>query len=146
MPTRRHGPLRQASVEGAPIASKEPQRVLVVEDDPALRKAMARELRAEFEVTLAGGLVPALEVLGRTDRLSAVVSDLMMDGPVGIDLLEEVRRRTPTCARILVSGTVVEADIRDAVTSGTVQQFVSKPWKAGALLAAVRGAVDALAV
>lgn len=125
------------------LSAKSCARVLVVEDEPALRRAMARELRIEFDVSLAGGLSSALDILHRGEELCAVVSDLMMDGPVGLELLEEVRRRTPACARVLVSGTVTRDDIDDALASGTVQHFISKPWDAGALLAAVRRAVDA---
>ena len=117
-------------------------RVLVVDDEPTLRRIMARELRNEFDVTLANGLAPALGCLGQEDQLCAVVSDLMMGGPVGLDLLEEVRRRKPQCARILVSGTLLPSDLGNALASGTVQQFVSKPWERGALLMAVRLALD----
>ena len=85
----------------------------------------------------------ALSLLNEGNGICAVVSDLMMGGPVGIDFLEEVRRRAPACARILVSGTMLEREIREVLQSGAIQKFVSKPWQPGELLTAVRGAVDA---
>ncbi len=117
------------------------QKILVVDDEPTVRKAMARELRLEFDISLAASPLDALALLDEGGDFCAVVSDLMMSGPTGIELLEEVRRRAPACARVLVSGSVVDSEIPAVLRSGAVQEVVCKPWQRGELLAAVRGLV-----
>lgn len=115
-------------------------RVLVVDDEPAVRRALGRELGAHFEVVMAEDAVTALATLARTEGLSAVVSDLMMPGLSGTELLAEVRRLRPECARVLVSGALERAGA-DVLAAGIADEVLSKPWRFGEVAEAVRRAL-----
>jgi two-component system response regulator HupR/HoxA len=118
------------------LDSSERRSVLVVDDEPALRDALFHELADEYDVVAAPGVEEALEILGRRKDFVAVVSDLVMRGPDdGYVLLEAVRLLLPRCARVLVSGTS-EGDW--FVRNETAHRFVGKPWRRGAVLAALR--------
>ncbi len=116
--------------------SQAPRRtVLVVDDELAVRAALLSELGDVFEVVTAASAEEACEILDRRKDIAAVVSDMMMRGPIdGYELLEEVRAALPRCARVLLSSS---AHGEWYVCNGTAQRFVQKPWEPGAVLSAL---------
>lgn len=122
------------------------RRILVVDDDPHVRRALARligEPHGEFAVLQADGYAEALSLLASTEGIQAVLSDMSMGpGPGGFELLAEVRRRWPTHARLLVSGTPDVREGEDLVRSGIAHAFLPKPWPPGAVLPAVLHAIE----
>lgn len=79
-------------------------RILIVDDDEALRRALARMLRARgYEVDEAGD---APEALGAIDRKSpdVVLTDIMMPGGDGVELINAIRGRTPRPGILAMSG------------------------------------------
>ncbi len=106
-------------------------RVLVVDDDPIVRRSLMDFLRQEgLSATGAGGAAEALEALdaaaasGRAVDL--VLTDVAMPGRDGRELLREVSRRHPATAVVMLTayGTI-EAAV-DALRLGAVD-FLTKP-------------------
>jgi DNA-binding NtrC family response regulator len=109
-------------------------RVLVVDDFPDMRRAVSRELGAAFTVVEAENAEHAIAILDEDQDFVAVVSDFSMGpGADGAALLDEVRRRLPEAARILVTGT--PSTIREAGTCDAADIVFDKPWKRGAIVA-----------
>lgn len=79
-------------------------RVLLVDDDDLVHRAIARMLRREFDVVTAVDAADALAKIA--DGLYAVVTDhdLGVGTSDGRHVLTEVRRRAPSARRILISG------------------------------------------
>src|SRR5438105_1867050 len=106
-------------------------RVLVVDDQEDMRRALRRELAKEFEIVDAASADEAKAKLD--DGIAAVVTDFAMgDGDNGDDLLRHVRERLPGVARVLVSG--APGASRDTKLDAAEMRF-DKPWKPGAILA-----------
>jgi CheY-like chemotaxis protein len=105
------------------------KRVLLVDDDPSLLRALWRLLRPEFEVLTATDGASALAALADFHP-DLVISDASMPIMDGRELLAEVRRRDPSCRTLLLSG----------CTSGTTGDFPMfvKPWDSEQLLEWVR--------
>jgi DNA-binding NtrC family response regulator len=82
----------------------ERQRILVVEDDPSMGRAMLRILHV-FQVTLCGSVDEARPLL-RTETWNAIVSDVQLGEESGLDLFEEVVAVRPELAEryLFVSG------------------------------------------
>ena len=79
-------------------------RVLLVDDEPELRRIFRRSLvRAGFEVTEAAGGATALE-LARSGRFDVVISDVRMAGGTGLELLDQLALEMPELPVVLVSG------------------------------------------
>jgi two-component system cell cycle sensor histidine kinase/response regulator CckA len=112
-----------------------PRRLLLVDDEYAVRRITARALtRHGWEVLEAESAEAALALLDadRNTSLTAVVSDVVMPGLDGAGLVEAVRQRYPGLPAILVSG-YAESMLGDR---GLVAiAFVGKPYTPKALLA-----------
>jgi CheY-like chemotaxis protein len=116
-------------------------RVLVVDDDAPVARALRRELTSEFEVLVALGPEPAAAALAGAPDLAAVITDLVMNGPRGLEVLREAVERVPGCARILLSGTPDAPEVQRALDAGLAHGFVAKPWTPGEIRATVRSAI-----
>ncbi|MGH2490177.1 MAG: response regulator transcription factor [Candidatus Limnocylindria bacterium] len=113
------------------------QRILVVDDDPALRRSLERVLRlASYDVTLADEGQRALALLGG-DRYSAVVLDVTMPAPDGLEVCRRLRAggdRTPV---IMLTSREAVSDRVDGLEAGA-DDYLVKPFAIEELLARLR--------
>lgn len=115
-------------------------RVLVVEDEVALREAYRRILaKAGFSVATAGTGDEAMAVIGQ-GLIDCVVSDIDLPGMSGNDLLKAVRKMDSGIPVILVTGYPTIESASEAVEYGALRYLV-KPVDASALVSAVENAV-----
>jgi DNA-binding NtrC family response regulator len=110
-------------------------RILVVDDEPMVLRALVRLLREHCIVDTADNAEHAL-LLMSSRAYDAVVTDYEMGGRDGIWLLRQVERRYPKVRRVLHSGSAPIA-VETHVRSGLVQSFVQKPATAGQLFASL---------
>jgi response regulator RpfG family c-di-GMP phosphodiesterase len=95
-------PAAEALTAQAPVTRSPTARVLIVDDEPAACKLLALLLalllsEADFECKIALSGAEALRLLEKDNR-DAIVCDLNMPGMTGMELLAEVRRRSPQVA------------------------------------------------
>jgi len=110
-------------------------RVLVVDDEPAIRWLIVRALSADgYETMEAGDGLDAVAALDLVPDL--VVLDLMMPGMDGRQVLAEIRRRGETPV-IMLTALTAEAD-RIAGLDGGADDYLAKPFSIGELEARVR--------
>jgi PAS domain S-box-containing protein len=119
--------------------------VLVVEDDPATRQLLSRELsRAGWRVTEAANGRVALDEVAR-ERPAMVLLDLMMPEMDGFEFLDELRRSHSSAeipVVVITAMTLTEADRRRL--NGGVERVVQKrPLEEDTLLAEVRALAGA---
>ena len=123
------------------IAAVKPmERILVVEDDRAVQKALRRLFEAEgFAVDVKGDGKSALEAF-RTTAPSVIVLDLRLPNMSGRDVCREVKQQIPTLPIIILSAT---ADVTDKVLLLELgaDDYVTKPFSPRELLARVRAAL-----
>lgn len=82
---------------------REPQRILVVDDDDSVRAALARYLqKTGYETVQANGGAAALELLQQA-RFAAMLCDIRMPGMTGVDLLPRVVAHDPDIAVIMLT-------------------------------------------
>lgn len=86
--------------------------ILIVDDEVTMREVLFRNLKAGGYVTRAAGSVTeAMAVLDR-EPADLVLSDVMMPGGTGLELLEQIKTRHPDTAVIMVTAL---ADIQAAI-------------------------------
>ena len=122
--------------------------ILCVDDEPMV----LRSLREQFERALGGceievaeGALEALEIL---DELRAkgvpvpvVVSDHIMPGMKGDELLVRVHERLPDTRTILLTGQAGLDAVARAVNAAGLYRYIAKPWERDDLTLTVREAV-----
>ena len=115
--------------------------ILVVDDEAEVRKLMVDTLdEAGYCAISSQHAAEALAAL-RAFRFAAIVSDVMMPGLSGLDLLELIRRTHPDVEVVLVTGYVARDVVRAAWSKGA-SGFVEKPFEPEKLLDAVAQALE----
>jgi signal transduction histidine kinase len=116
-------------------------RVLVVEDDDAVRAALRRGLAARgYVVELAADAEEALAVLARGEPLDVLVSDITLPGLNGLKLIERALHVRPGIGAVLMSGYPEDASL--ATAFGERVPFVRKPADPSDLARAIERAMD----
>jgi two-component system KDP operon response regulator KdpE len=114
-------------------------RVLVVEDEPALRQALAINLRARrYEVPVAATGAAALAAAAQ-DPPDVVVLDLGLPDMEGTDVIRGLRGWTQVPI-IVLSARSGQSDKVDALDAGA-DDYVTKPFGMDELLARLRAAL-----
>ena len=114
-------------------------RVLVVDDDAALARALGINLRARgYDVVTAASGRQALDVLARAHP-DVVILDLGLPDLDGIDVLHGIRGWNPVPVVVLSARTTSDEKV-DALDAGA-DDYVTKPFEMNELLARVRAAV-----
>jgi HD-like signal output (HDOD) protein/CheY-like chemotaxis protein len=111
--------------------------LLFVDDEPHVLQGLQRQLRPmrnEWNMHFATNSLEALDLMAMR-RVDVVVSDMMMPGMDGSQLLSEVLKRHPQTVRIVLSG----HSEREAVLRlvGPAHQYLSKPCNADELRQAI---------
>ena len=123
---------------GAPAAVAR-QTILVVEDEPALLRALRINLRARgYEAVTVQAGRPALEKATQR-KPDAVILDLGLPDLDGIDLIRELRLLT-SAPVIVLSGRTGPGDKIGALDAGA-DDYVTKPFSMEELLARLRAAL-----
>jgi two-component system response regulator HydG len=101
-------------------------KVLVVEDDPDIRKILEMFLSEKgFRVKVADGAQQALDMLAE-EPIDLILSDVRMPGMSGLDLLRHLKERDPEIQLVLMSGYSSVKDAVEAIQLGAAD-YVEKP-------------------
>jgi DNA-binding response OmpR family regulator len=117
--------------------------VLVVEDDPVIIDLLTLTLELEgWTVLRAKDAVNALDV-ARAEVPDVVVSDVMMPGRSGLDLVADLAADGATAAVpvILLSARALAAEVAEGLSAGAVD-YVTKPFDPDDLVERIRKVLD----
>ncbi len=118
-------------------------RVLLVDDELGVRTIMRRILeRGGYDVLEAAGGADALAMLERGERVDLLVTDLMMPGMHGSELMGRARDERPGLPIVCVTGHAAQlpAHLAPGAGAAAVAAVVTKPFDAEALLQAASAA------
>ena len=117
------------------------EKILIVDDDPAVLQGYDRLLRKELQVTTATGGAAGLTLLKQEGPFAVVVSDMRMPGMNGIEFLLKVQETSPDTIRVMLTGTSEIETAVAAVNQGKIFRFLSKPCGKEMLLKTLRDSV-----
>ena len=114
-----------------------PDAVLFVDDEEYVLQAVSR-LFDEEEIRLlkAANSQEALNLF-TNNSIAVIVSDNLMPGMKGVELLSKVKTISPDTVRILMTGNADLATAIEAINTGEVFKFIVKPWNNDELVAIV---------
>ncbi len=118
-------------------------RVLIVDDEPLIGRALGRSLAGSHDVVAVTRAADAVERIARGERFDAILCDLMMPETSGMDLHAELLRNHPDLAErmVFITGgafTPAAQDFLERVRNPRLD----KPVDSGALEAILRGLID----
>ncbi|MBI3578916.1 MAG: response regulator [Ignavibacteriales bacterium] len=114
----------------------EKNRILVVDDEDALRTVLSSELEGEgYKVNTAGDGAEAITIL-KSQAFDLILLDIKMPNVDGFEVLKFVKDNHPTTKVIMLTGF---ADLKNAIESKKLgaEDFVSKPYDLVDLLTTV---------
>lgn len=118
------------------------EKVLVVDDDSAIRYTLTEALRGwGYEPLEASTVAAALEFFD-VERPSAVLQDVNLPDGSGLDALLEYRKRQPNAIVIMITGNVLLENTIAALRGGAYD-FVGKPISLGELQVTIRNGIEA---
>ncbi len=138
--------MSEAAAQDFPPGESTARRLLLVDDDESVLRALRRTLRRSgWEVETATSGEEGLRILATT-RVQVVVSDYKMPGMSGVDFLGIVKDRHPDTQRIMLTGYADQHAIEEAINRSEVFRFLSKPWDDAQLQLTIASAFEQHAV
>jgi DNA-binding NtrC family response regulator len=117
------------------------EKILVVDDEPAIRYTLTEALRGwGFEPLEAGSIAEALEMF-EAEQPSAILQDINLPDGSGLDALVEYKKRRPQSIIIMITGNV-QLENTIAALRGGAFDFISKPISLGELQVTIRNGIE----
>ncbi|MBW4425832.1 MAG: SpoIIE family protein phosphatase [Nostoc desertorum CM1-VF14] len=117
-------------------------KLMVVDDEPDNLDLLYRTFRRDFQVYKANHAFGALEILDQFGEMAVIISDQRMPEMNGTEFFSLTVERFPDTIRILLTGFTDVEDLVDAINSGQVFKYITKPWNPERLRALVEQATD----
>jgi DNA-binding NtrC family response regulator len=124
------------------MAGMPKERVLVVDDDAAIRYTLSEALRSwgyePIDARTVAGALGAFDA----EQPAAVLQDINLPDGSGLDALIEYKKRQPQAIVIIITGDV-NLDATIAALRGGAYDFISKPIRLGELQVTIRNGIEA---
>jgi len=117
-------------------------KILIVDDEPDNLDLLYRTFHRDYKVLRADSGPEALQLLARVGEVAVIISDQRMPQMSGTEFLSMTAAQYPDVIRIILTGYTDVEDLVEAINSGKVFKYVTKPWDAEELKALVSQAVD----
>src|SRR3989440_12751914 len=119
-----------------PVSAPRKPVILTVDDDPAVSRAVARDLRRHYgdryRIVRADSGADALETLNELklggDTVAVFVADYRMPQMSGIEFLEEAMDIYPLARRVLLTAYADTHAAIDAINVVDLDHYLLKPW------------------
>ncbi len=119
------------------------QKLLIVEDDQAVRTTMVTCLELEgYAVEAVSSTREALDRL-ESQSYPIVISDIYLDERTGLDVMRTARRQNPDCVVILMTGRGSMETVM-AATEGGAFEYLAKPFEMAQMVDTIRRAEKSL--
>ena len=117
--------------------------ILLADDHPIVRQGMRRLLEAESDLTVVGEAADGLETVQMVEKLQpkVLIVDMMMPGLNGLEILRQVKKRSPSTFSIVLSMQSADSYVVEALKSGA-SGYILKDTGPSELVSAVRKVIQ----
>ncbi|MEB3295233.1 MAG: SpoIIE family protein phosphatase [Synechococcales bacterium] len=117
-------------------------KMLIVDDEPDNLDLLYRTFRLKFQVLRAESAMAALDLLDRHGEVAIIISDQRMPEMLGTEFLGKTVEQFPDTIRIVLTAYTDVKDLVDAINSGKVFKYITKPWNQQQLQGVVQQAAE----
>ncbi len=118
-------------------------RLVLVDDEEMVLDTLRSFLELETDYQVHSFTEPtAAMAFGQDNEIDLVVSDFLMPGTNGIELLRNFGESNPHAPRVLLTGYADKASAIKAINEVGLFQYLEKPWDNDQLLVVFRNALD----
>lgn len=117
-------------------------KMLVVDDEPDNLDLLYRTFRRDFHVLRAESGASALSILAQEGEVAVIISDQRMPEMKGTEFLSKTVPQFPDTVRIILTGFTDVEDLVEAINSGQVYKYITKPWDPHELRSVVQRAAE----
>ncbi|PIE33374.1 hypothetical protein CSA56_11885 [candidate division KSB3 bacterium] len=116
--------------------------ILYVDDDRENLRTFRRLFRREYTVLLAESGKEGLDILQEESPVPVIVTDQRMPEMTGIEFLDHSLRISPDSIRIVITGFTDVQALIDAINTGRIYRYITKPWDEQELYVTLKRAVE----
>jgi signal transduction histidine kinase len=125
------------------------QTIICVDDEEIILEALQEQLQAtfgeEYNIETSDSGEDALEffkeLMDEGQQVPVIISDYIMPGMKGDELLKEIHKLSPESLKILLTGQASIEGISNAINNAQLYRFITKPWDKADLVLTVKEAV-----
>lgn len=125
------------------------QTIICVDDEEIILEALQEQLQAtfgeEYNIETSDSGEDALEffkeLMDEGQQVPVIISDYIMPGMKGDELLKEIHKLSPESLKILLTGQASIEGISNAINNAQLYRFIAKPWDKADLVLTVKEAV-----
>ncbi|NJM85685.1 MAG: response regulator, partial [Leptolyngbyaceae cyanobacterium RM2_2_21] len=103
-------------------------KILVVDDEADNLDLLYRTFFRSFQVLQANSGLAALDILAAQPDIAVIISDQRMPGMSGTEFLSQAAEKYPNIIRIMLTGYTDVEDLVEAINTGKVFKYLTKPW------------------
>jgi serine phosphatase RsbU (regulator of sigma subunit) len=123
--------------------------ILCVDDEKIILDSLKKELSPEFRngyiIEIAETASEAIEIVGEAINdgwdIPVVLSDYIMPGTKGDELLKIIKNVSPNTYCIMLTGQATIEGVTNAINNSTLYRYISKPWETNDLLLTISEAI-----
>ena len=121
--------------------AKTTEKILIVDDDRFIRMALGEAVRSWGYETIEAGTVSNARVLFAEHEPPVALLDIDLPDGSGLDLLNEMKEKSPETIAVMITGSVDVANSLAALRGGA-HDFIGKPVKLEELRVTLRNALE----
>lgn len=109
------------------MQGKNVNNLLYVDDEPSNLEIFKISFRRHFNVFTAESGIEAIEIL-RTNDINLLVTDQLMPGMTGTELLGKIKDEFPDLIKIILTGYTDQKTLIEAINVHGIFQYITKPY------------------
>jgi two-component system response regulator HupR/HoxA len=121
--------------------AKRKYELLLVDDELGNLQKLQRTFMDQYNVHLAQSGQNALQILQQVP-IDAIITDQKMPNMTGMEFLELSQKSFPNVVRIVLTGFTDVGDLIEAINTGKVHKYITKPWEPDDLRLVVQDALE----
>lgn len=117
-------------------------KILYVDDEAINLQLFSINLKKKYDIFTASDGISGLSTLEKNPEIKAVVSDMKMPYMNGIEFIKKAKEKFPTKCYFILSGFDLTNEIAQAIQTGVVNKYFSKPFNIKEIDMAISEAIN----